>query len=73
MFKDLRTSTKLVILCGVFMIAIGVTTYNLVREKLIAIEFARKELVGAKYLAVVGRFFATVLDGAPIRRVLHIK
>ena len=65
MFKDLRTSTKLVILCGVFMIAIGVTTYNLVREKLIAIEFARKELVGAKYLAVVGRFFATVLDGAP--------
>ena len=66
MFKDLRTSTKLAILCGVFMTAIGVTTYSLFREKLIAIEFARKELIGAKYLAVVGRFYATVLDTRPL-------
>ena len=65
MFKDLRTSTKLVILCGVFMIAIAATTYSLFREKLIAIEFARKELTGTKYLAVVRRLYATVTASRP--------
>ena len=61
MFKDLRTSTKLVLLCSVFMIAIAATTYSLVREKLIAIEFARKELIGIKYLEVARRIYAVVL------------
>jgi HAMP domain-containing protein len=64
-FKDLRTSTKLFILCTMFMIAIGVTTYGLFREKLIAIEFARKELVGTKYLEAVRKLSATVLAGRP--------
>jgi signal transduction histidine kinase len=64
-FKDLRTSTKLFILCAMFMIAIGVTTYGLFREKLIAIEFARKELVGTKYLAVARGIFASLLSGRP--------
>ncbi len=65
MFKNLRTSTKLFILCTMFMIAIGVTTYGLFREKLIAIEFARKELIGTKYLATVRKLYATVLAGPP--------
>jgi signal transduction histidine kinase len=64
-FKNLRTSTKLFILCTMFMIAIGVTTYGLFREKLIAIEFARKELIGTKYLAAVRKLSATVLAGRP--------
>jgi C4-dicarboxylate-specific signal transduction histidine kinase len=65
-FKNLRTSTKLVILCGMFVISVGVTTYSLVTEKQIAIEFARKELVGSRYLAVVRGVYATVLAGRPI-------
>jgi len=64
-FKNLRTSTKLFILCTMFMIAIGVTTYGLFREKLIAIEFARKELGGTKYLEAVRKLSATVLAGRP--------
>ena len=66
MFKNLRTSTKLVILCGMFIISVGVTTYSLVAEKQIAIEFARKELVGSRYLAAVRGIYATVLAGRTI-------
>jgi hypothetical protein len=58
-FKDLRTSTKLIVLCAMFMIAIGVTTYSLLREKLMAIEFAQKELIGTKYLASLRRLYTT--------------
>jgi signal transduction histidine kinase len=65
-FKNLRTSTKLVILCGMFVISVAVTTYSLVAEKQIAIEFARKELVGSRYLATVRDIYATVLAGRPI-------
>jgi signal transduction histidine kinase len=65
-FKNLRTSTKLVILCGMFIISVGVTTYSLVAEKQIAIEFARKELVGSRYLAAVRGIYATVLAGRTI-------
>jgi signal transduction histidine kinase len=65
-FKNLRTSTKLVILCGMFIISVGATTYSLVAEKQIAIEFARKELVGSRYLATVRGIYATVLAGRPI-------
>jgi signal transduction histidine kinase len=52
MFKNLRTSTKLFILCSMFIILVGVTTYGLVAEKQIAIKFAGKELVGNQYLTV---------------------
>jgi signal transduction histidine kinase len=65
-FKNLRTSTKLVILCGMFVISVGATTYSLIAEKQIAIEFARKELVGSRYLAAVRGIYATVLAGRPI-------
>ena len=50
MFKNLRTSAKLILLCAMFIISIGVTTYSLVAEKQIAIAFARKELIGSKFL-----------------------
>jgi signal transduction histidine kinase len=64
-FKDLRTSTKLVLLCGVFIVLVGATTYSLVTEKLIAIEFARKELGGSRYLATVREVYAAVLARPP--------
>jgi signal transduction histidine kinase len=64
-FKNLRTSTKLVVLCGIFLISIGVTTISLVAEKQIAIAFARKELVGTKYLADMRRIYAAVLSRQP--------
>lgn len=61
MFKNLRTSTKLLVLCSMFMIAIGVTTYSLIAEKRIAIEFARRELVGTRYLSAVREAYAAIL------------
>src|SRR3954447_6427339 len=62
MFKNLSTSTKLFILCSTFIVAIVVTIYSLVAEKQIAIEFARKELVGLRYLENLSGVYATVLD-----------
>jgi signal transduction histidine kinase len=53
MFRNLRTSTKLLILCATFFVSIGVPVYALVTEKLIAIDFARKELAGSRYLRTV--------------------
>ena len=50
MFKNVRTSTKLIFLCGLFVVSIVVATYGLVTEKQIAIEFVRKELIGTRYL-----------------------
>ena len=47
MFKNLSTSTKLIILCGMFILSISVTTASLVAEHRIAIDFARKELICA--------------------------
>ncbi len=61
MFKNLRTSTKLFILWCVFIVSIGVATYSLVAEKKIAIDFARKELVGTEYIAAVRAVFAAIL------------
>jgi signal transduction histidine kinase len=62
-FRNLRTSTKLFLLCGVFLVSIFIATYGLVAEKLIAIEFARKELVGAQYLEAVRGVYAWILAG----------
>src|SRR4029453_10876271 len=61
MFKHLRTSTKLLILCGAFVIALGAPIYGLVREKQGAIEFARKELAGSRYLATLQRTYEATL------------
>ena len=61
MFKNLRTSTKLLLLCGMFVISIAVTTAALVAEKQIAIAFAHKELVGSRYLATVRDIYPAIL------------
>jgi signal transduction histidine kinase len=63
MFKSLRTGTKLLILCSIFIVTVGVTTYTLVVEKLIAIDFARKELVGNRYTTPVRELYAAILTG----------
>src|SRR6202022_107538 len=57
------TSTKLLILCGMFIIPIATTTYSLVAEKRIAINFAGKELVGSRYLTTVRDIYAAILFG----------
>src|SRR5262249_61056151 len=55
------TSTKLIILCSTFLVAIGVTLYSLIAEKQIAISFARKELVGNQYLTTLRNVYAAIL------------
>ena len=64
MLKDLRTSTKLFLLCGMFVAAIALATYSLIREKQIAIGFVRKELVGAQYLEALRGVYAVILEPA---------
>ena len=61
MFKNLSTSTKLFILCSAFIVAIVVAIYSLVAEKQIAIEFARKELVGVHYFESLRGVYAAIL------------
>ena len=61
MFKNLRTSTKLLLLCAMFVISIAVTTAALVAEKQLAIAFAHKELVGSRYLATVRDIYPAIL------------
>jgi signal transduction histidine kinase len=65
MFKNLRTSTKLTLLCAMFIISIAATTYSLVAEKQIAIAFARNELIGSKFLGTLRSIYETVLTGRP--------
>jgi signal transduction histidine kinase len=64
MFRNLGTGTKLILLCSAFIIAVAVTTYSLVAEKQIAIDFARKELAGNRYLAAVRNVYAGILTGS---------
>jgi PAS domain S-box-containing protein len=61
MFRNLSTSTKLFILCSMFIVAIGVAIYSLVAEKQIAIEFARKELVGVRYFETLRGVYTAIL------------
>jgi len=68
MFKNLHTATKLFILCSLFLVALGVATYQLIVEKRIAIDFARKELVGVQYLGTLREAYASALIGAPANR-----
>ena len=44
-----------------FVISIAVTTAALVAEKQLAIAFARKELVGSRYLATVRDIYPAIL------------
>ena len=67
MFKNLRTSTKLFLLCGMFVGSIILATYSLIKEKQIAIGFVRKELVGAQYLEALRGVYALILaEGADV-------
>jgi len=66
MFKNLSTSTKLIILCGMFILSISVTTASLVAEHRIAIDFARRELIGDNYLEVLRNTYAAILSDRPI-------
>jgi len=61
MFRDLSTSTKLFLLCSAFIIAIGVAIYALVAQQRIAIEFARKEVVGVHYLETLRDVYDAIL------------
>jgi PAS domain S-box-containing protein len=61
MFTNLRVSTKLFILCGTFIVSIVATICSLVAEKQIAIDFARKELVGSRYLVTVREIYTAIL------------
>ena len=66
-FKNLRTSTKLFLLCGMFVGAIILATYSLIKEKQIAIGLVRKELVGAQYLEALRGVYALILaEGADV-------
>jgi len=61
MFKNLKTSTKLVILTGSFVVAVCVAVYSLVAEKQLAIQFARKELLGVSYLEELQKLYGVLL------------
>jgi hypothetical protein len=60
-FKNLRTSTKLLLLCGAFICSIVLATISLIQEKRIAIEFVRKELVGERYLKALQQVYGAIL------------
>ena len=64
LFRNLSTSTKLFVLCGTFIVAIAVAIYSLAAEKQIAIEFARKELVGVNYFERLRDVYAAILTDA---------
>jgi signal transduction histidine kinase len=64
MLKDIRTSTKLLLLCGAFVGSIILATYGLIKEKLIAIDFVRRELVGTEYLQALQGASAIILEAA---------
>lgn len=63
MFRNLNTSTKLLVLCGIFIITLGVTTYSLVMEKQIAVDFAKKEVAGNRHVADLRTIYTTILAG----------
>ena len=64
MFRNLRTSTKILLLCSMFMISIGITTYALVAEKRLAIDFAQKELAGTRFLTSLRGVYAAILTAS---------
>jgi signal transduction histidine kinase len=68
-FKNLRTSTMLVALCAMFIAAVAATIYSLIVEKQIAIEFARKELAGSKYLVAVEDIYRVALSHEPFQPI----
>ena len=73
MFGNLRTSTKLLLLSGMFIVSLLVAAYGWLAEKQIAIDFARKELIGTRYLGALGKMYAGVLtDDAKPAEILRM-
>ena len=73
MFRNLRTSTKLLLLSGMFIVSLLGAAYGWLAEKQIAIDFARKELIGTRYLGPLGKVYASVLtDDAKAAEVLRM-
>jgi signal transduction histidine kinase len=62
--KDLRTSTKLLLLCGAFAASILLATYGLIKEKHVDIELVRKELLGTQYLEALQGAYAIIFAAA---------
>jgi PAS domain S-box-containing protein len=62
MLRDISTSRKLFLLCSAFVIAIAVAIYSLVAEKLIAIDFANKELVGVRYMESLKDVYVSLIN-----------
>ncbi len=65
MFKNLPIRTKLLFLWGAVLASTIAPIYSLIAEKRIAIDFARKELVGTQYLTIVRAIYAAVLAPDP--------
>ncbi|MEZ5828934.1 MAG: hypothetical protein R3D30_08030 [Hyphomicrobiales bacterium] len=65
MLRDISTRRKLFLLCSAFVIAIAVAIYSLVAEKLIAIDFASKELVGVRYMESIHDVYVAIVTGPP--------
>ena len=63
--KNFRTSTKLLLLCGMFVASIILATYSLIEEKQIAIGFVRKELVGVQHLESLRGVYSIILAEDP--------
>src|SRR4026207_1647303 len=61
MFRNLSTGTKLILLCGAFIVAIAVAIYTLVAQQQIAIEFSEKELTGVHYIEAVRGVYSRLL------------
>ena len=61
MFKNLPIRTKLLILWGALLVSTLAPIYSLIAEKKIAIDFARKELIGTQYLTTVRAIYAAIL------------
>src|SRR4029078_7191914 len=61
MFRNLSTSTKLIVLCGAFIVAIAVAIYSLVTGQQLAIEFENEDLTGVKYIEAVRGVYSRLL------------
>jgi two-component system, sensor histidine kinase and response regulator len=73
MLRDVSTSRKLFLLCSAFITAIAVAIYSLVAEKQITIDFARKELVGVRYIESLREVYAALLSDPPNHAAATIK
>lgn len=61
MFRNLNTSTKLLVLCGIFIVTLAVTAYSLVMEKQIAVDFTKKEVTGNRHITDLRTIYTTIL------------